>query len=222
MANGSFCTLCRQAGRQCRKLLGEREAPDGLLLDDPAFRVWGVALEHGAIPVLAYALEQRPKFNVRKERLMARNLAPGPWLAELKHRIAAEERDKLIQLPDGSSAAAGSLADELLRITPAQKLAYATDLSDNQTNRARLALLARRAHTLFCEAAFNEADKEYAERSGHLTSRGCGEIAMAAKVERLVPFHLSRRYEANPLQIYDEVRSVCQRVVLPKASQLKP
>lgn len=209
-----------QAGRPGRELLGEREVPAGLLLDDPVCRVWGVRLEHGAIPVLAYALEQRPKFNVRKERLLARSLAPGPWLAELKHWIGLGEREKVVPLPDGSSARAGSLADDLLLVTPARKLAYATDLSDTPGNRARLIQLVGGAHTLFCEAAFAEAERENAERSGHLTGRACGEIARAAGVEQLVPFHLSRRYGERPLQIYDEVRAACQRVVIPKTSQL--
>lgn len=211
-----------QAGRAGKKLLGEQEVADGLLLDDPAFRVRVVPLGHGAIPVLAYALEQRPQLHVRKERLRARNLAPGPWLGELKRCLEADKGETPIRLPDGSSATAATLGADLILVRPGPKLAYSTDLSDNPANRARLTGLARGAHTLFCEAAFTEADRSHAEASGHLTARGCGEIASAAQVERLVPFHLSRRYEKNPLQIYDEVRSACQRVVLPKSSELLP
>lgn len=211
-----------QAGRAGKKLLGEQEVPDGLLLDDLAFLVRVVPLRHGAIPVLAYALEQRSQLHVRKERLLARNLVPGPWLGELKRYLEADKGEKPIRLPDGSSATAATLGADLLLVRPGPKLAYATDLSDNPANRARLTELVRGTHTLFCEAAFTEADRSHAETSGHLTARSCGEIATAAQVERLVPFHLSRRYEKNPLQIYDEVRSACQRVVLPKSSELLP
>lgn len=211
-----------QAGRSGKKLLGKQEVSGGLLLDDPAFRVWAVTLYHGAIPVLAYALEQRSQLNVRKERLRAHNLAPGPWLGKLKNCLLAGKGDTPIRLPDGSSAAAAVLGADLLQVRPASRLAYATDLSDNPANRAGLTELARGAHTLFCEAAFTEAHRSHAEASGHLTARGCGEIATAAQVERLVPFHLSRRYEKSPLQVYDEVRSACQHVVLPKSSELLP
>lgn len=51
-----------------------------------------------------------------------------------------------------------------------------------------------------------------AVRTGHLTARACGEIATAAGVERLIPFHFSRRYESDP---YREVRAVCSRAVVP-------
>ncbi len=211
-----------QAGREERKRIDDRPVPDGLLLDDPAFKVWAVELRHGAIPVLAYGFEQTPKLNVRMDRLMTRNLAPGPWLGELKYHISAGAFGAAIRLPDGSTESAGNLADQLLRITPAQKLVYATDLADSETNREKLIKLARGAHTFFCEAAFLEAERVQAGRSGHLTARGCGEIAQAAAVERLVPFHFSRRYEKNPFAVYDEVKAACPRVVSPRSTDLGP
>jgi ribonuclease BN (tRNA processing enzyme) len=86
------------------------------------------------------------------------------------------------------------------------KLAYATDLADTAENRTRLEALARGAHTLFCEAPFCEADAEQAARTGHLTAKACGEIAAAAAVERLVPFHFSRRYQDDWERVYTEVK----------------
>ena len=211
-----------QAGKESREQLDERPAPGGLLLDEPALKVWAVALHHGGIPVLAYSLEQAPKLNVQKERLLARNLAPGPWISELKQRIAGGDRETAIQLPDSTSCNAGDLADELLQVTPAEKLVYGTDIADIEENRVKLTVLARDAHTFFCEAAFIEADTGQAERSGHLTSLACGEIAHGAGVERLVPFHFSRRYEHDPLQVYNEVKRSCGQVALPKSTDFIP
>ncbi len=134
----------------------------------------------------------------------------------LKLHIAGNEREARIRLPDGSIETAGALADELVLITPGQKLVYATDLADTPRNRQRLTTLAKNAHTFFCEAAFIQADVEQAARTGHLTARACGEIASSANVEHLVPFHFSRRYENEPAQVYEEVRAVCSRVVVPK------
>ena len=121
----------------------------------------------------------------------------------------------MIRLPDGSTGLAAVLAGDLIRVTPRQKLVYATDLADTPANREKLTVLARGAYTFFCEAAFVEADRESAERTGHLTARACGEIATAAGVKHLVPFHLSRRYENAPGRVYDEVRAACSRVVVP-------
>jgi len=206
-----------QAGKAGPEHRDARVAPDGLLLNGPNFKVWAVSLGHGAIPVLAYRLEQAAKLNVRKEKLHVRNLAPGPWLGELKRRVAADDQQADIRLPDNTIAAAGILAADLLRTTPARTLVYATDCSDSTTNREKLIKLAHGAHTLFCEAAFLAEDREYAEKSGHLTSHGCGAIGQAAGVEQLVPFHFSRRYEKKLLQVYDEVKRFCPRTVLPSA-----
>ena len=140
----------------------------------------------------------------------------GPWLGELKQRIADDERDALIHLPDGNTERVGILADDLVLIAPGQKLVYATDLADTADNRERLTALAKGAHTFFCEATFVDADADKAAGTGHLTARACGEIATAAGVEHLVPFHFSRRYEDEPERVYDEVRRVCSRVVVPR------
>ncbi len=60
--------------------------------------------------------------------------------------------------------------------------------------------------------------KKKAASSGHLTARACGEIARAANVNQVIPFHFSKRYESKPWQVYDEVRSACARVVIPPQS----
>ena len=48
-------------------------------------------------------------------------------------------------------------------------------------------------------------------------ARACGEIANAAGVARLVPFHLSRRYLADPKIVFDEIEAVCSCVAVPPA-----
>jgi ribonuclease BN (tRNA processing enzyme) len=204
-----------QAGRIGRVEFEARLAPDGLLLADADCRVRAVTLAHAGIPVLAYGLELPAKLTIIKERLLAARLTAGPWLGELKKRLAAGDRQAMIMLPNGSQASAGSLADEIIQVTPARKLAYATDLSDTAANREKLAGLARGAHILFCEAAFLAADRQYAELSGHLTTHACGEIARAAGTEQLAPFHFSRRYEARPEQVYDEVKTAAPGIKLP-------
>jgi len=54
-----------------------------------------------------------------------------------------------------------------------------------------------------------------------LTARACGEIATAAVVRRLVPFHLSRRYEKDPRQVYAEVLAACPRALVPGSVQVE-
>lgn len=202
-----------QAGKETNPLASE-PCPDGLLFEDSDCLVRAATLDHAGTPSVAYCLELAPKLNVKKEKLSARGLPAGPWLGKLKKHIRNHDRQTVMVLPDNTRASSGDLADELLKVTPARKLVYATDLTDNPRNREKLGILARKAHFFFCEAAFLAADKQYAELSGHLTTRGCGEIARNAGVETLVPFHFSRRYEKKPHTIYDEIRSFCGGTVL--------
>lgn len=213
--------------RRCRLQVGWRgcqdwseiPAPNGVLLEDAGFRVRALTLDHGT-PVLAFMFEPTQELNVRKDRLVVRDLAPGAWLGELKQRVQAGDRSGPVTLPDGSVQPAGRLADDLLRITPGKRLVYATDLGDTEENRRQLTAFAAGAHTLFCEASFRVADMDQARRTGHLTTRACGEIGSAARVARLVPFHFSRRYLADPAAAYEEVAARCPRTAVPDAAAL--
>lgn len=208
-----------QAGMPGCRVLDEVAVVDDVILDEPGFRIRAIVLDHHT-PVVAYALEPDRTINIRKDRLKARGLEPGPWLTELKRQLLANNHDAVVSLPDGNEATAGDLGNELVLITAGKKLVYATDLADTEENRRRLVALARNAHTLFCEAPFLEADSDNATRNGHLTTRACGEIAMAARVSRLVPFHFSRRYTDIPQQLYDELKAVYPWVVIPASMAL--
>jgi ribonuclease BN (tRNA processing enzyme)/energy-coupling factor transporter ATP-binding protein EcfA2 len=209
-----------QATRPQPELYEEREVVEGVIAKEPGYRIRAVLLDHGGTPVVAYALEPDRQLNVRKDRLQARGLEPGPWLNELKQQLLAGRDEAMIELPDGSADTVAELAADLLLITPGKHLVYATDLADTTENRRRLITLANNAHTFFCEASFMVAEVEHARRNGHLTTRACGEIAMAAGVARLVPFHFSRRYLDEPEPLYEEIQAVCPRVVVPPSPRL--
>jgi ribonuclease Z len=204
-----------QAGRSEIERIGEQPIVQDVLLEEPLFRVRATVVDHG-IPVLAFALEQPKQLNIRKERLLARALPVGPWLSKLKRHILTDELEARIELPDGRTEQAGALAADLVLITPGPKLVYATDLVPSAENHRRLVKLATGAHTFFCEATFVERDADQAARTGHLTAHACGEIGAAAGVEYLIPFHFSRRYEDSPRRVYEEIKTVCSRVVVPR------
>lgn len=204
-----------QAGRSGREVLDERLAADGLLLEEAAFRVRAITLDHG-IPVLAFAFEPATRIGVRKEILRQQGWQPGPWLAHLKTALREDRHEAAITLPGGRTTSAGELAETLIEERRGHRLVYATDLADTAANRNRLIPFARGCHTFFCEAAFSETDQQQARRTGHLTTRACGEIACTAQVGQLLPFHFSRRYEGRFDEIYQEIAAVCPRVVVPR------
>jgi ribonuclease BN (tRNA processing enzyme) len=213
-ADGRVQRFALDAGDRAARRLDVRAAARGTLLEEPSLRVRAVTLDHGT-PVLAFALEPAAEIKVRKERLAALGVAPGPWLTELKRKVQGGVMKGTVLLPTGRRRGVHTLAADLLLVEPGRKLVYATDLADTADNRRRLTELAAGADTLFCEATFCAAHAAQAARTGHLTARACGEIATAAGVRRLVPFHFSRRYADDPARVYREVAAACARTVVP-------
>lgn len=205
-----------QAGHREPVSLGTTTMANGLLLEDRRFRVRAATLDHG-IPVLAFSFDETRQLNVRKERLAAAGLAPGPWLEQLKAQVLKGALDELILMPDGTERPTGELAGDLLLERPGDKLVYATDLDDTDANRTALVALASGAHTFFCEAAFADDARHQARSTQHLTAKAAAEIAAAAGVGRLVPFHLSRRYDRQPERVYSELLATFPRTVVPPA-----
>ncbi|MCP5109788.1 MAG: hypothetical protein GY953_03015 [bacterium] len=98
------------------------------------------------------------------------------------------------------------LAERLVLRQPGQKIVYLTDLRSTDENLRRAENLARGAHLLVCECAFSDDDIEMARRKNHLTARQAGELARAAGVGKLAPFHLSPRYEQDEARLLAEAQ----------------
>ncbi len=211
--------LAREAGRRVRFRFKNRFALEGeeevaiagnLVAQGSGFAVTAAILDHHG-PCLAFAVAEPAHVNVWKNRLEERGLATGQWLQPLK-RAVMEERpgDFPINLPDGTAAPLDHLR-ELVTVTRGQKIAYATDLADTPANRSALAELARDADTLFIESRFAAADHAQARERAHLTTTAAGEIARAAGVRKVEPFHFSPRYEGEEERMLEEVAAAFQR-----------
>lgn len=192
--------------------IGSAHVEDGVLCDDPALRVTAVTLDHRT-SVLGYALTEPVHLNVWNTRLAERGLPVGPWLAELKRAILAGAPDEtLIAVREQSSAPVmreaplGELRD-LLEVTPGQKIGYVTDVADTAANREAIIKLVAGADILFIESAFATADAALAADRAHLTTQAAGEIARAAGVARVEPFHFSARYEGEEARMLAEVQA---------------
>lgn len=179
---------------------------NGIILTDDSFIIRAEICDHN-IPSVAYALEFTQEIRIRKDRLNALSLQPGPWLGSLKYSIAKNMPEAVITLPEGGEVSAGELAKQLVIIRPGKKLVYAADMADTEANRRKMINFAQGAHTLFCEAAFSQADSMKAAATQHLTTIAAAHIARSAGVRYLVPFHFSKRYEFTPHVLYDELRA---------------
>jgi ribonuclease Z len=195
--------------------LEARRLPEGIVHSEPTFVVSAVVLEHGT-PCLAFALQERAHVNVWKNRLADLKLPVGPWLRELKRAVAQGlPDDHMIKVPQldrfpERAMPLGALRS-ILTVTPGQKIGYVTDAADTPANRQVIRALVHGADLLFIEAAFAQADAGLAAERGHLTTKAAGEIARAAEVRRVEPFHFSPRYEGEEENMIAEVMAAFSR-----------
>jgi ribonuclease Z len=182
-----------------------------VLLEEPSLNVSAIILDHG-IPCLGYCLNERFHVNIRKERLRALGLEPGPWLQVLKESIYSEKhRDFPIEVHPSKGRSPyplplGTLADELVFISPGQKICYITDVGPSPENRRKIIEFVSGSDHLFVEAAFLDSDRDTALKKHHLTAALAGKLAGRAGVKQMTPFHFSPRYSDQVHLLQEEAQ----------------
>ncbi len=201
------------------QLSDEREEPfaDGLILDNPDFSVRAAILEH-RVPCLGFALEEKPRININKDRLEAMKATPGSWLNDLKQAVARGNQDSmLITVPFNVSGSSGTkdipliqLKADLVEIFPGQKIGYVVDTVFNDRNRKKIVELVKSSDIFFCESPFLANEEERGQARCHLTSRQAGPLAREAGVKQLQVFHFSSRHKDCREQFYNEAQEAFQ------------
>jgi len=196
-----------------REPLPDGQVQDGILLDEPHFRVRYALLDHRT-PCLGFAVEEKLHANVWRNRLEEMGLQVGPWVADLKHAaLTGAQDDERIrawwrsgQTIEERTFAFGELK-HAIDLVEGQKLAYITDVIYHEANVSRIVELARDAQMLFIESVFLEEDIAHAEMKQHLTARQAGTIARLAGVRNVVPFHFSPRYSDRESELRAELEA---------------
>jgi ribonuclease Z len=209
-----------QRARFCSRTAFEREpcapfAPAGdVLHEETAFRLRGRFVDHD-VPCLAFAIEEKARLKVDKERLAALGLGTGAWLRELKHAVltgAPDDTPIELQWRDAQGLhtdrrRAADLRDVILDVVPGRRVGYVTDLRYTEPNVQALSDLLAGVDLLFIESVFLEEDSAQAARKNHLTARQAGEIARRVGARAVVPFHFSPRYEGRASELIAQVRA---------------
>ncbi len=199
----------------------------GILVADPLLSVRCAFLDH-RIPCLAFCLEERAHLNVWRNRVLEMGLPLGPWLRELKHAVMRGDPPdtpfRIAWKGAGQEHCAmhrlGELDERLLRKVPGQKIGYVTDVAGHARNAERIVALVAGADLLFIESMYLEQDRELAAARFHLTTRQAAEMARAAGVKVLVPFHFSPRYQEREHIVRAELAQAFGGPVAPPPSPL--
>jgi ribonuclease Z len=204
----------RSRARFAREPQEARSCANGVLLDERAFRVRAVFLDHG-IPCLALAFEEKTHVNVWKNRLAEMGLRVGPWLAGVRGAVMEGRPDDtpfVARWRDGEGSherrvTLGELKARALELVPGQRVCYVTDVVYHEENAARIARFAADADLLVIEAVFLAAEGEHAARKMHLTAEQAGWLARAARAKAVLPFHFSPRYMGREDELRAELES---------------
>ena len=73
---------------------------------------------------------------------------------------------------------------------------------------------AQGADLLIHEATFSEEERERAQETAHATAREAAQVALAAKVRRLVLAHVSARYSMSADELVTEAKEVFENVIV--------
>ncbi len=174
---------------------------DSILLDEAAFRVRTMMLDH-KIPCLAFSLEEKQHVNILKTHLEKMGLPVGPWLKQLKEAVIRKEPDETLfrvwwrekgkikerEIP------LGELKANIVQIVPGQKITYVADVIYHEDNARKIVELAKGSEVLFIETSFLQRDARLAAEKFHLTAQQAGRLAHLAQVKHMVPFHFSPKY----------------------------
>jgi ribonuclease Z len=218
------CKLAQAAEFHSRDaFLRRRAAPpnlgSGVLLDEEEFRVRSVMLDHG-VPSLAFAVSEKLRVNVWKDRLDRMGLAVGPWLRDAKRAVRRGDPDdtSITAICKGAGGREtnmplGTLKANALQVGPGESFAYVVDTCFHEQNATRIIELARNVGTLFIESVFLQEDEHTAVRKRHLTAAQAGFLAREAGARRVVPFHFSPRYRDKEDQLRREVEDAFAGIV---------
>jgi ribonuclease Z len=159
-------------------------------------------------------LEEKTHANIWKNRLLEAGLAPGPWLQEAKRAVLGGAADDTVLQAAWQAGGqsfekpitVGELRRDIVRLVPGQKIAYVTDAVYHAQNARKIVALAQDADILFIETTFLDEHKDRAQEKRHLTARQAGELARAANVGQVIPFHFSPIYREEEQRLRQELQ----------------
>jgi ribonuclease Z len=178
------------------------EVKVGEVVQRDGYGIHVFATEHGGGSV-GYALVENERFGrFDPEKARALGIPEGPLWGKL-------QRGEAIELPDGRRLTSDVCVAPK---RPGRKVVITGDTRPC----ASVVDAALGADLLVHEATFGEEEKERAKETMHSTARDAAQVALAAKVRKLVINHLSARYSISAEELVKEAREVFPNVVAAK------
>jgi len=167
------------------------------------YDIYTFPTEHGGGPSLGYVIKEqvrRGRFDVEKAK--AAGIPEGPLWGKLS-------KGEAIELADGTRLTADGFVGPA---RPGRMIAFTGDTRPC----ASTVDAAQGADLLIHEATFGEEERDRARDTGHSTAKEAAQVALAAKVKRLLLSHVSARYSISADELVKEAREVFPNVTVAK------
>jgi ribonuclease Z len=185
-----------------------RELEPGEKLPRAGYDLEVFAVDHGG-GALGYALREHQRLGrFDPEKARALGIPEGPLWGKL-HRGETVEWEEM--RPDGKAVRRSTGPEALVGSPRPGRLVV---LSGDTRPSTTLVEVAAGADLLVHEATFSTEEKDRAVETRHSTAVEAAQVALAARVKRLVLTHLSARFSAAPGVLLDEARAVFPETVV--------
>jgi len=202
-----FSRVLLECPRQFPKPVIEEVPRDGLLIYEPrdAF-VEAVHVEH-TVSCLAYALVEKPGWQIDCVKLTAQGLSTGPWISEALTKIQSRvSLNTKFQIPDHEPRTLGKILRECFSQSYGSRVAFVTDTVWNESVRDALLPITQGAWRLYCDCFYAREQAAQAATHRHMTTVHAAELARLAAVDELILIHFATRYVDNYSKLLDQVR----------------
>jgi ribonuclease Z len=201
--------------------LPARERTDPVIYQDQYLRVSATSCEH-RVTSLVFRIDEQPTFLLDPLKLEQLNLAPGPWLGELKKYYFQRQQSSNLQAlqKTAEGTAMMSIADpekllqQLQRPQTLASIGYISDIGYTPKNRRRIADLLQGVTLLVSECTFLGAAKDKARRSFHLCTEDINQLLAEIKPDYFLPMHLSKTYSRHIAELYRELQPPAETTLL--------
>ncbi len=189
---------CKYSSTNLTHRIKVHQVKPGVIFTDSEFTVSCRPLKH-RVPAFGYRVQEKDRpgrFLVEKAKALG--IPSGPIYGKLK-------QGQNVTLPDGRHIKGADLCEEL---EEGRKIAYCTDTVFCE----EAITLAEDADLLIHEATFAHQDAKLAFERLHSTSTMAAQVALAAKVRKLIISHFSPRYAPGNLLTLDNLKQEARAI----------
>lgn len=171
------------------------EIKEGVVFSDKQFTVSCKPLDHGIASFGYRIVETDHEGELQVDKLAALNIPSGPIYGKIK-------RGESVELPDGQVINGKDFVGE-------KKLGRTVTILGDTRKTPNSVALAENATVLVHESTFNKDEAKMAKAYYHSTSHQAAQVALEAKVEKLILTHISARYlTGDIIQLENEAKEI--------------